>query len=47
MHLHLHYLVELRRVDFTRVLVHIGFVTSIKQRPLPQLVTGHVKWLFH
>jgi hypothetical protein len=45
-HLRLHYLDELRRVYFTRVSVHIGFVTSIKQRPLPQLVTGHVKWLF-
>jgi hypothetical protein len=44
--LRLHYLDELRRVYFTRVLVHIGFVTGIKQRLLPQLVTGHVKWLF-
>jgi hypothetical protein len=45
-HPRLHYLDELRRVYFTRVSVHIGFVTGIKQRPLPQLVTGHVKWLF-
>jgi hypothetical protein len=45
MHLRLHYLDELRRVYFTRVSVHIGFVTGIKQPPLPQLVTGHVKWL--
>jgi hypothetical protein len=44
--LRLHYLDELRRVYFTRVSVHIGFVTGIKQRPLPQLVTDHVKWLF-
>jgi hypothetical protein len=45
-HLRLHYLDKLRRVYFTRISVHIGFVTGIKQRPLPQLVTGHVKWLF-
>jgi hypothetical protein len=45
-HLRLHYLDELRRIYFTRVSVHIGFVTGIKQRPLPQLVTDHVKWLF-
>jgi hypothetical protein len=45
-HLRLHYLDELRRVYFTCVSVHIGFVTGIKQRSLPQLVTGHVKWLF-
>jgi hypothetical protein len=45
-HLRLHYLDELRCVYFTRVSVHIGFVTGIKQRPLLQLVTGHVKWLF-
>jgi hypothetical protein len=44
--LRLHYLEELRRVYFTRVSVHIGFVTGIKQRLLPQLVTGHVKRLF-
>jgi hypothetical protein len=46
MHLRLHYLDKLRRVYFTRVSGHIGFVTGIKQRLLPQLVTGHVKWLF-
>jgi hypothetical protein len=46
MHLRLHYLDELRRVYFMRVSLHIGFVTGIKQRPLPQLVTSHVKWLF-
>jgi hypothetical protein len=45
-HLRLHYLDELRRVYFTRVSIHIGIVTGIKQRPFPQLVTGHVKWLF-
>jgi hypothetical protein len=45
-HLRLHYLDELRRIYFTCVSVHIGFVTRIKQGPLPQLVTGHVKWLF-
>jgi hypothetical protein len=45
-HQHLHYLDELRRVYFTRISTHIGFITGIKQRPLPQLVTGHVKWLF-
>jgi hypothetical protein len=46
MHLRLHYLDKLRRVYFTCVPAHIGFVTGIKQRLLPQLVTGHVKWLF-
>jgi hypothetical protein len=46
MHLRLHYLDELRHVYFTRISAHIGFVMGIKQRPLPQLVTGHVKWLF-
>jgi hypothetical protein len=45
-HLRLHYPDELRRVYFTHVSVHIGFVKGIKQRPLPQLVIGHVKWLF-
>jgi hypothetical protein len=44
--LRLHYLDELRCVNFTRVSVHIGLVMGIKQRPIPQLVTGHVKWLF-
>jgi hypothetical protein len=42
----LHYLDELRRVYFTCVSAQIGFVRGIKQRPLPQLVTVHVKWLF-
>jgi hypothetical protein len=46
MHLRLHYLDELRPVYFTRVSACIGFVKGIKQRSLPQLVTGHVKWLF-
>jgi hypothetical protein len=45
-HMGLHYLDELRHVYFMRVSVHIGFVTYIKQRPLPQLATSHVKWLF-
>jgi hypothetical protein len=45
-HLRLHYLDELKRMYFTRVSVHIGFVMGIKQRLLPHLVTGHVKWLF-
>jgi hypothetical protein len=45
-YMRLHYLDELRHVYFTRISVHIGFVTSIKQQQLPQLVTGHVKWLF-
>jgi hypothetical protein len=40
------YLDEIRRVYFTHVLAHLGFVMGIKQQPLPQLVTGHVKWLF-
>jgi hypothetical protein len=33
------YLDEMRHVYFTRVSAHLGFVTGIKQRPLPQLVT--------
>jgi hypothetical protein len=45
-HLHLHYLDEMIHVYFTRVLAQLVFVTGIKQRPLPQLVTGHVKWQF-
>jgi hypothetical protein len=45
-HLRLHYLDEMRHVYFTRVSTQLVFVTGIKQRPLPQLVTGHVKWLF-
>jgi hypothetical protein len=45
-HPRLHYLDEMRRVYFTRVSAQLVFVTGIKQRSLPQLVTGHVKWLF-
>jgi hypothetical protein len=44
-HLRLHYLDEMRRVYFTRVSAQLVFVTGIKQRPLPQLFTGQVKWL--
>jgi hypothetical protein len=44
--LHLHYLDETRRVYFTRVSAQLVFVTGIKQRSLPQVVTSHVKWLF-
>jgi hypothetical protein len=33
----------MRRVYFTRVSAQLGIVTGIKQQPLPQLVTGHVK----
>jgi hypothetical protein len=45
-HLHLHYLDEMRCVYFMRVSAQLVFETGIKQRLLPQLVTGHVKWLF-
>jgi hypothetical protein len=45
-HLRLHYLDEMGRVYFTCVSEQLVFVTGIKQRPLQQLVTGHVKWLF-
>jgi hypothetical protein len=45
-YLHLLYLDEMRHAHFTRVLAQLGFVTGIKQQPLPQLLTGHVKWLF-
>jgi hypothetical protein len=45
-HLCLHYLDEMTRVYFTRVSAQLVFVTGIKQPSLPQLVTGHVKWLF-
>jgi hypothetical protein len=34
---------EMRRVYFTRVSAQLGFVTGIKQQPLPQLVTDYVK----
>jgi hypothetical protein len=33
----------MRRVYFTRVSAQLLFVTGIKQQPLPQLATGHVK----
>jgi hypothetical protein len=45
-YMHLLYPDKMRRVYFTRISTHLGFVTGIKQQPLPQLVTGHVKWLF-
>jgi hypothetical protein len=34
---------EMRRIYFTCVSARLGFVTGIKQQPLPQLVTDHVK----
>jgi hypothetical protein len=34
---------EMRRVYFMRVSAQLVFVTGIKQQPLPQLVTDHVK----
>jgi hypothetical protein len=37
---------QMRRIYFTRVSTQLGLVTGIKQQPLPQLVTGYVKWLF-
>jgi hypothetical protein len=43
MKLHLQCLDEMRRVHCTRVSAQLGFITSIKQQPLPQLVTDHVK----
>jgi hypothetical protein len=36
---------EMRHIYFTRVSAQLGFVTSIKQQPLPQLVIGHVKMI--
>jgi hypothetical protein len=33
----------MRCVYFTHVSAQLGFVTGIKQQPLPQLVTSHVK----
>jgi hypothetical protein len=36
---------EMRRVYFTRVSTQLGFIRDIKQQPLPQLVTGHVKMI--
>jgi hypothetical protein len=43
MKLRLRCLDEMRHVYVTRVSTQLGFVTGIKQQPLPQLVTGHVK----
>jgi hypothetical protein len=43
MKLHLRCLDEMRRVYFTCISVQLVFVTGIKQQPLPQLATGHVK----
>jgi hypothetical protein len=43
MKLFIRYLDEMRRVYFTHISTQLGFVTGIKQQPLPQLVTGHVK----
>jgi hypothetical protein len=43
MKLRLRYLDEMRRAYFTRISAQLGFVTNIKQQPLSQLVTGHVK----
>jgi hypothetical protein len=34
---------KMRRIYFTHVSAQLGFVTGIKQQPLPQLVNGHVK----
>jgi hypothetical protein len=46
MKLRLRYLDEMRCVYFTRVSAQLGFVTGIKQQPLAQLVTDHVKMTF-
>jgi hypothetical protein len=43
MKLRLRCLDEMRRVYFTCVSAQLVFVTGIKQQPLPQLATGHVK----
>jgi hypothetical protein len=43
MKLRLRCLDKMRHVYFTRISAQLGFVTGIKQQPLPQLVTGHVK----
>jgi hypothetical protein len=43
MKLRLRCLDEMRHVYFTRVSAQLVFVTDIKQQPLSQLVTGHVK----
>jgi hypothetical protein len=45
-YLRLLYLDEMRHVYFTRVSAHLGFITGIKLQLLPQIVIGHVKWLF-
>jgi hypothetical protein len=37
---------QMRRVYVTCISAELGLVTSIKQQPLPQLINGHVKWLF-
>jgi hypothetical protein len=36
---------EMRRVYFTRVLAQLVFITGIKQQPLSQLATNHVKMI--
>jgi hypothetical protein len=43
MKLRLQCLDEMRRVYFMRVSAQLVFATGIKQQPLPQLATGHVK----
>jgi hypothetical protein len=43
MKLHLQCLDEMRHVYFTHVSTQLVFVTGMKQQPLPQLATGHVK----
>jgi hypothetical protein len=45
MKLHLRCLDEMRRIYFTRVSAQLIFVTGIKQQPLPQLATGHMKMI--
>jgi hypothetical protein len=44
--LHLLRLDKMRRIYLKCVSAQLGFVMGIKQQPLPQLVTDHVKWLF-
>jgi hypothetical protein len=46
-HLRLHYHDEMRHVYFMCVSAQLVFVTGIKQRPLPQLITGHVKMVIY
>jgi hypothetical protein len=43
MKLRLRCLDEMRHVYFACVSAQLGFVTGIRQKLLPQLVTGHVK----